>query len=412
MSGTEGGRVIPRYNNNKNRHRLVRMTGTGMQIRHSALFLRSLCSALIAVALLPASGQVQAEQLSEAERHQQRLSTTAMSQTLPLQKRIRALRELYADEMENGRIVRTFCVWDMLGRSGPVFSTVEDQALRSLHYGLELQPVAYQDEERLVADLRSGACDAALMSGSQALAFNRFAGTLEAPGSVPDKDHLYTLIQVIASPEMTEHLQGGGYIVLGVASLGEHYAISNQKTLRGYSTFAGQSLAVPASDPSLRQLARALQAQPEPQSQMAAVQSFSSQQTPLLMAPLVAFYAAGAGQAGNETRILNYPLSQSTIQMIGREARFPPELAQIIREDFLLKFPHYVRRVEQERSNIAAGLWLDVSEREIAVLENRMQASRQALRGQGVYDPLMLRLAHKVRCRMNPDRSECLPAAH
>ncbi|MBT13054.1 MAG: hypothetical protein CMI02_13585, partial [Oceanospirillaceae bacterium] len=75
-------------------------------------------------------------------------------------------------------------------------------------------------------------------------------------------------------------------------------------------------------------------------------------------------------------------------------------------------FPHYVRRVEQERSNIAAGLWLDVSEREIAVLENRMQASRQALRGQGVYDPLMLRLAHKVRCRMNPDRSECLPAAH
>ena len=62
-----------------------------------------------------------------------KLESTVMNPNLPLEKRIRALRKLYAGDFKSGKIERTFCVWDPLGRAGPISSTVNDQKLRSMH---------------------------------------------------------------------------------------------------------------------------------------------------------------------------------------------------------------------------------------------------------------------------------------
>ncbi|WP_430462833.1 putative solute-binding protein [Thalassolituus sp. LLYu03] len=344
---------------------------------------------------------------TDDDRRNERLMATIMSQNLPLEKRITALKKLYSDQVVDGKIHRSFCVWDMLGKSGPIFATVDDQKLRSLHYGLELDVVAYQKEEELVDDLRSGKCDAALMSGSRALDFNRFAGTLEALGAVPDVTHLQMLMQVVANPKMADKLEGNGYVVLGVASLGENYAYTNNPQLRQLTGFSGINTAVPSSDPSLKALADNLRAVRQDGEQLAVVQSFASGGADTMLAPIVAFYAAGAGQAGADAGILNYPLSQSTIQLIGRQDRFPTGLAQILREDFLFKFDFYVKRVEKERANLKPGLWRDIERAEQTRIEQRMQGLRVALRDKGVYDANMLKLERKVRCKVAPERSEC-----
>lgn len=344
----------------------------------------------------------------KSNRKTERLRTTVMSQHLPLEKRIRALRQLYADDLENDRIVRSFCVWDMLGKSGPVFATVEDQTLRSLHYGLQLNVKPYQSESELIADLKSGACDAALMSGSRALEFNRFAGTVEALGAVPDTNHLQMLMQVMASPKMADRLEGNGYVVMGVASLGENYLYSGTPVITGPSTISGHTVGAPVGDVSLQALAKQLKGNVKSGEQLGVVQQFVSGETESMLAPLVAFYAAGAGQAGENVAILNYPLSQSTIQLIGRQDRFPTELAQMLREDFLFKFDHYVKRLEKERRNISASLWRDVPRLEQTAFENRMQKLRIFMRDQGKYDATMLKLARKVRCKHDPARVECV----
>src|SRR5690606_18030012 len=100
------------------------------------------------------------------DRRLARLEATVMSQTLPLQKRIEALRSLHAGTIDaDGRIHRLSCVGEMLGRGGPVYTTVDDQRVRSLHCGLELTLKAYQDEQALIDDLRAGRCDGGLISG-------------------------------------------------------------------------------------------------------------------------------------------------------------------------------------------------------------------------------------------------------
>lgn len=338
-----------------------------------------------------------------------KLTMTVMSPNLPLEKRIRALRTLYADQFDGDKIIRSFCVWDMLGRAGPVYAAVDDQRFRSLHYGLQLNLRAYQDEDELVRALQQGECDAALMSGSRALAFNRFTGTLEAPGAVPDIRHLQVLMQVIASPEMAGRMESGGYVVLGVASLGEHYAYTTDPQENSLRGLRGKTLAVPAENPALQALAAALQAQVIPGPRLGVVNRFARAEVDAMLAPLVAFHVAGSGQIRSGSAILNYPLAQSTIQLIGRQERFPTGLAQILREDFLFRFSHYVRRVERERKNIAPELWREIPAAEKTAVAGRLRSLRRQLGEEGVYDSGMLRLEGKVRCRITPQAEECQP---
>ncbi|PHS61867.1 MAG: hypothetical protein COB09_16795 [Thalassobium sp.] len=366
--------------------------------------IKSLWVACLATALLGVHTVSAAEYDSK---QLDKLEATVMSQNLPLEKRIRALKKLYADQLENGKINRSFCVWDMLGKAGPVFAAVDDQKFRSMHYGLNLTLIAYQDEDSLINDLTSGQCDAALISGSRALSFNRFSGTLEALGGIPDVQHLQMLMQVVASPKMAGRLQEGDYVVLGVASLGENYAYSGNRTLHKFSQMAGKDLLVPDTDVSLQALAQQLKAKARTGGLLSSVDQFVSGQAEAMLAPLVAYHVAGAGKAKPGMGILNMPLSQSTIQLIGRSERFPVGLAQILREDFLFKFDNYVRRVEKERANIDASFWIDIPADEQAREQAHLRDLRIALRDKGVYDPLMLKLQRKIRCKVDPARNEC-----
>lgn len=366
--------------------------------------IRGILAAVLAVVLFPIS----AAQASDADvRRQERLLNTVMNDRLPLEQRITALRRRYADLLEDGKIRRTFCVWDMLGRSGPVFSTVDDQRFRSLQYGLELTLVAYQDEEQLLRDLRSGQCDAGLISGARVPEFNRFAATVEALGAVPDVTHLQTLMQALSSPRMAPAMEQGDYVVLGIASLGEHYLFTHDAGQQSLGQLRGAVLGVPAYDASLQALAADAQVQTDSGPLLAVVDRFVTGQTRAMLAPLIGYHVAGAGKAGPGTGIVRAPVSWSTIQLIGRQARFPTGLAQILREDFLVRMEQYIRRVETERANIPAAAWFPVSPERQSALETQLRELRIRLRNDGLYDARMLKLQKRVRCHLDGARMEC-----
>lgn len=93
--------------------------------------------------------------------------------------------------------------------------------------------------------------------------------------------------------------------------------------------------------------------------------------------------------------------------LIGRAERFPVGVAQILREDFLLKFDNYINRVEVERVNIPQEKWFEVSSEKQQEMANELKELRISLRDQAVYDPDMITLAKRVRCRVASGASEC-----
>lgn len=343
----------------------------------------------------------------ESRRHS-KLQATVMNPNLPLEKRIRALKKIQADEMVGGRILRTFCVWDPLGKAGPISSTVNDQKLRSLHYGMDLTVITFQDEDELLEALRTDErCDAALIRGSATMEFNKFAGTIEAIGGLRERAQVHLLMQVLANPRMASRLTGDKYNVLGVATLGQSYRFTSDRTKRSLADFKGELVAVESSDPSRTEFLSGFGAKPFSGGMMGNVQSYADGKVKGMISPIIAYLVMGTGQISRDVGIFNTPLAQSTIQLVGRAEKFPPGLSQILREDFLFKFDNYARRVDNEMALIPEEFWLEDTEADVKKIEQMALDVRLKLRDEGYYDPAMLRLQRKIRCKFEPSRDEC-----
>ena len=143
----------------------------------------------------------------------------AYDQTLALEQRLDAIRSLYG-YAPDAKFSRTVCIWDIVGRNGPVFTAAEDQRIRLLGYGVDVKLVPYTSETVLVEDLKSARCDAALMSGLRARLFNRFTGTVDAVGGLPTDEHMRVLLQVLASPKLADQMVSNEYITMGIAPAG------------------------------------------------------------------------------------------------------------------------------------------------------------------------------------------------
>ncbi len=368
----------------------------------SPLFPPAFCLLFLLIAL-PGTAET-----TEKIRSHQTLEAAVLNQNLPLEKRIKALKTLLSSEMTDGKLPRTFCIWDPIGKAGPIATAAKDQVLRSLHYGMQLTIDVFQNEQEMVDTFVSKkACDAILVRGATAQRFNRFLATTEAPGALPDRQHLQLLAQVLAKPEIAEHMTNAQYTALGLVTIGYSRLYADSAAKASLNSLDGKSVSVADTDTGFVRLVDTLRGRTRTADMPATVKTFTNELTEFMIAPDISYLAMANGRTGQETRGLAMPLGQSTLQLIGHSDRFPPGLAQILREDFLFKFNSYARMLDKELGNIPTSFWINPSSADMATLNENAQKIRLTLRNEGYYDPVMLRLARKIRCRFSPDESEC-----
>lgn len=344
-----------------------------------------------------------------SEKRIKRLKATVMNPVQSLEIRLSALKRIYADRLnDRGQIERNFCVWDPIGRNGPILSTVNDQKLRSMAYGLVLNTSVYQDENQLRDDLRSGRCDLALMRGHQIHEFNRFTATLEAPGGVPSVRHMQILNQVLSSPKMAGRMIEGEYVIAGIAYLGESYLFQRHASNNRFDTFKNKVLGASKDQPALGLVARTLSNKVKVMETSDMAQAFLEDQSDGMFSSLVSYYALMQGKINGPVKLMNMSQSIDTLQIVARLERVPSEMSQLMREDMALKFRHYVKQVDKEKKNIPAQYWMPLSVKQVRQQSERLQSVRLALKKQGKYDPYMLKLLRKVRCKLNKHAQECV----
>lgn len=337
------------------------------------------------------------------------LSTTAMNPKLPKEERIAAIRALYPELSQGDELPqRSICVWDVMGRNGPVYAAAQDQQSQLLALGVKIQLQAYTNESVLTDDLKAGQCDAALFTGIRAREFNRFAGTIDAVGAIPAKQHMQTLLQVLASPKMAGRMEQGPYVVMGVAPMGAAYVFVNDRAISTLAKASGKRIAVMDYDPVQAEMVLGLGGNPVPTSIVSAGSKFNNGFVDVLPAPLVAYHVMELYHGlGNDGGIVDYPFSQLTLQLIGRKEAFPREVAQLVREDFARRLDEIEQRVVQQTGDIPQDLWIDISLDDKQEYQTLMQQARIELRDRGYYDADMLRLQRRIRCKYEPVHPEC-----
>ncbi|MBL4796704.1 MAG: hypothetical protein JKY50_04785 [Oleispira sp.] len=339
----------------------------------------------------------------------QDLHNTAMNPKLTTEQRVAAIRKLYPTLWaNNSQLKRRICIWDLGGRSGPIFAAAQDQKTELMSLGIEVDMEAYTSESIMAEELKAGRCDAAFMTGMKARTFNKFSGTIDSVGALPTLKHMKVLLKAISSPRAAEKLETDRYIVLGIAPAGAAYIFVNDKKINSLTKAAGKRIAVLDYDLTQAKMVLKLGATPVPSSLVGAPNKFNNGAVDVLPAPLVAYqfmelYRGMEPDGG----IIDYPFSQASLQMIGLKDKFPTEVAQLMREGFYNSFDRIVSQIKAQTGEIPEHWWIKIPAQEKQDYEVMMQQARIELREADYYDGGMLTIQRKVRCKLDATRFEC-----
>ncbi|MEQ9510766.1 MAG: DUF6091 family protein [Alloalcanivorax xenomutans] len=305
-------------------------------------------------------------------------------------------------------IERRICVFDLAGNVGPVMTAMKDWQTAALQWGLKAKLVAYTKEAIAAEDLKAGVCDASLITGLRGRQFNQYSGTIDSIGSLPTMDHMKVLLQVLSDPRSAKPMTSGDYEVLGVAPAGAAYIFVNDREINSLAKAAGKKVAVLEFDETQAIMVAQVGATPVSSDITNFSTKFNNGVVDVIAAPLIAYeilelYKGLSPDGG----IIDYPLMQLSIQLIGNKARFPEEMAQKSREYFYNTLDRVIEQLDREAEAVNKKWWVQIPDADKQEYEVMMQEARAQLQQQGFYNADMLNLQKRIRCKLNPSRAEC-----
>lgn len=303
---------------------------------------------------------------------------------------------------------RHICLWDLSGRSGPIYNGATNLRIDLLRYNIDISLEAFTNEGVLVASLKNGHCDAALMSGFRARHFNRFTGSIDALGALPTLEHINVLLRTLAHPQLAEKMASNKYQTLAITPAGAAYLFVNDRALNSLSKVAGKKVAVLDFDPGQSKLVTHIGATPVASTLATAPSQFNNGSVDVLPAPLIAYQALELYK-GMEPNggIVDYPIVQLTAQLIAHADRFPPAFSALIREIATDSFQAVQSTLKKEADRIPSHWWISLPEDEKQNYNSLMRDARIKLRDSEYYDPTMLNIMKRIRCSLEAGRPEC-----
>ncbi len=314
----------------------------------------------------------------------------------------------YAESAHTEISERTFCVWDPVGSGGPIVSMVKGLIPKSLNWGVKLNIEAYTDEKVAANDFKGEACDAVLLTDVSIRDFNRFTSTYNAVGAIPGEKELKTLLSTLSSPKAAKLMKQDQYEIAGIFPIGSVFIFVRDKAIDNVEHFHGQKMAVLNGDPVAANMVRRVGGSVVPSSLANFAGMFNNGSVDIVFAPAVAFNTMelykGLEPSGG---ILEYPLLQTSLQLVIHHKKFPQGYGQKLRSYSLSKLDNMLEVVHTAESEIPEKYWINIAENDKNQYTDYMRTARISLRDEGFYESKALKLMRKVRCKHTPAHGEC-----
>lgn len=311
-------------------------------------------------------------------------------------------------------IALTFCIFDPIGKYGEAFRAAQDMALEAKKWNLDVSLKLYTSEKIATEDFKAGQCEGVAISTLRAKQFNLFMGSIDSVGSIPDMDHMRTLLHTLANPKILPYTITGQYQVLGIVPLGAAYVFVNDRAINSVESAAGKKIAVLGWDPSQAEMVKMMGGSPVSSNIADFGSKFNNGVVDIIVAPALAYQPfelyRGLGEKGG---IYRFPVAWITgALVINREkmlAKFPSMDQQILalRDYALVTLEDVFDRLSQIEQEVDEKHWMDLPPADKERYTELMREVRIEMTKQGFYDPRMMSILKRVRCKHNPDRAEC-----
>lgn len=301
-----------------------------------------------------------------------------------------------------------WCVFDVLGANGPAKKLVDEYRVEALRWGLTIKTEYFSDDMDARSQFEAGRCDMVNLPDFRARKYNRFTGSINAIGSIPDYHHLKILINTLARPDAANLMKNGDYEIIGIAPIGGIHFFVNDRTRIRPETLVGLRMSTLEGIEEVDYLTSLSGIIPVYSNLDDMFNQFKNKLVDATASPLIAYEGLemykGLEPNGGISR---YPFSMLTMQLIVRSNSLPEGVAQKSREHVASDFDYVMETIKPYTDVVPDKYWYDIPLQDFYHWDNQFSKARKELSKQGIYDAKMLQLLKKIRCQSYPDRGEC-----
>ena len=177
---------------------------------------------------------------------------------------------------------------------------------------------------------------------------------------------------------------------------------------------AGKRVVVLDWEPNMGKLISGIGAQPVPADFSTYAGKFNNGQADIIAAPAMGWkpmeLAKGVGSKGG---VIRFPLLQATAAVVLRRDKVQPKIPDLdarltqLRKFGLQYIDGLFNMLKAAEGDIPKNLWIDLPQAEQEKYYQMLTEARKVLTRQGVYDPVMMSLLKRARCKNVPSAAEC-----
>lgn len=306
--------------------------------------------------------------------------------------------------MEN----KTFCVWDPVGRTGPVMTFYSDVIPKAQAWGLRIKFEAYTEETDAVKAFKAGKCEAVVITSILSRQFVKFAGTMDAIGAINSQEGLELAIATLTRQRAGNLMIEGNHEVVTTFPVGSMYAFVKDRSTDTIEEFAGKNLAILNDDPQMKKFADLAGAGKVNVTLSNFAEKFEKGIVDILIMPALAYNTFelynGLGDKGG---IIDYRLYYGMLQTISKRDQFPEDFGFNMRNYMLTRLKEMNKMVKDAEEEIPAKYWIKTNQFVKDDIDHFSKRVRLALQESDVNNSTALKLFWKIRCRLDPSRGEC-----
>ncbi len=304
------------------------------------------------------------------------------------------------------------CVFDLLGKSGESYQMAQEWALAAKGWGADINLVPRQDEAVADNDFKAGKCDGVFMTAMRARQYNKFVGSIDSLGGIPNNAIAQKAISFALdsrnAAKMVTNLGGKKYEVAGIAPLGSAFIFVRDKNINSIEKAAGKKFAVLSYDAAQRIMVQRVGAQAVPSDVSNFVAKFNNGQVDMVGAPAYAYKPLEIYKGlGNNGGMFNFPVLQVTADLVIRPEKLPAGFGQKSRDWFVKNLPKSFSMINRLEGGIPAKYKMNLSAEEQLKYQKLLRDGRMELTKQGVYDAGMMSVLKKARCSVDKANFEC-----
>lgn len=295
-----------------------------------------------------------------------------------------------------------------MGTQGQVYAIAKDYQFVAKTWGITLELKAYTEERVAAEDFKAGQCDGVAITGLRARQFNKFSGSIDAVGAIPDYTIMRKIIELMAKPKLAPYMISGPYEIVGIVPIGAAYPFVNDRQINTLQKAAGKKIAVMDWDKTQAILVQQIGAQPVASDITNFAGKFNNGQVDIIVAPIILYQPLELYRGlGSKGAIARFPVIQLTGQVLIRHDKFPADFGQRAREYSLSQLNRAFGMIRNEERSVNPSHWMHVPLADRPGYTTLMRQARIQLTKDGFYDKRMMSILKRARCKQDPEEAEC-----